>query len=379
MIPHVRVTDDNMIPIGDPIEQILSLSVTPQYRAAGAGTITLVATPDVIDAVMSDRARIDVINDGVYIMGGPVEQNAVDWDAKSSPGVVTLSFSDDLSLIAAEQAYPDPAHASTAQTAAQYAPGTISGETFMYDVVNLNVGPGAILARQIANLTLATPAGIGGTVTLSARFEPICDLLRRAAIAAGGLGFRTEVVGLDRRFVVYDPTNLSRTIRFTSRLNNLRTAHLEISKPTCNVAIVGDSGTGASRTIVERTDPASITRWGRVVQFVNANQTSVTAELQAAGDKALADGAERGQVAFTAVDTDDQRYGVDYTLGNIATCEPFPGLSITGVIRAVTLTYTPKDGVVISPLIGPDSAITDRPTLNVLRDIERRLGYSERS
>lgn len=374
----IRVTDDNLVTIGDPIDQMVSLTATPQFNAAGSGALVVAATPDVVAAVNSDRARLDVIDDGVFFMGGPIERRSVDKDATGT-AVLTVDFSDDLSRIASEAAYPDPAHDSEHQADAYYAPAAVLGETFMYDVVDLNVGPSALTARKIAKLTLATPVGLGDMVTLSTRFEPLGDLLRRAGIAAGGLGFRTEVVGYNRRFVVYDPTNLARQIRFTSRLNNLRTAHLEIIRPTCNVAVVGGDGTGVGRTIVERTDAGSIARYGRVVKFVNAAQTAVLAEMQAAGDQALADGAESAQVAFTAVDNDGSRYGRDYVLGNVVTCEPFPGLSISAVVRAVTLTYTPKDGKVVAPLIGSDSAITDGRQVAVVRDLARRIGYPERS
>lgn len=381
MTIQLVVTDDNLNPLIE-IPSWIQLTATPQFNAAGTATVSLAATPDIVEALLTERSRIDVIDDGRYFMGGPVEQDTVDWSADqdgNSRGVITVNFSDDLARIVDEVAYPDPAHASTAQVDAFYAPGAINAETLMYDLVNLNVGPGGIAARRIAKLVMASPASIGSTVTISTRFEPFGDLLRRVAIAGGGLGFRTEVVGRTRRLTVYDPTNLTTAIRFTRPLNNLRVAHLEISKPTCNVAIVGGDGTGLTRPIVERTNPASIARWGRVVQFVSAADTSDTTEMQQAGDQALADGGERGQVSFTATETDGQRYGVDYVLGNIATCEPYEGLPIAGVIRAVTLTHSPKEGKVISPLIGTDAAITDSRTLNVIRKIETRLGLPERS
>lgn len=381
------VTNGDLIPIGDPIAGWAKVVATPQFNAVGSGTVVVPGTPDVLDQVNADRARLVVYRDDEYFMGGPIEQNSFDWSADgqgggdgdtSEPGLLTFNFADDFVEVANEITYPDPAHASTGQTAAFYTVTGVNAEDLLYDLVNLNVGPGAVASRIIPQLAMGTPAGIGTNVNLSTRFEPIADVLRAVALSGGGLGFRTVQVGGQLVFTVYDPTNLANSVWFSRGLNNLRTVHLEISAPTCTVAIVGGDGTGASRTIVERTNPGAITRWGRIVQFVNQSDTSDVTQMEQAGDQALADGGEQGQVTFTATDNDDQRYGRDYFLGNVGTCEPYEGLSITGIVRAVTLTATPATGEVVSPLIGPDSAITDPKTLNVLRQIERRLGSLER-
>lgn len=381
------VTDGNLVPVGDPIATWQKIIATPQFNVAGTGTLTVPATPDVLSQVNADRARLVVIQDDAYFMGGPIEQNAFAWSAdggsggdgdSSEPGLLTLNFTDDIVPIANENTYPDPAHDSTHQTSAFYTVTGVNAEALLYDLVNLNVGPGAITARQIPALVMDIIAGIGTNVNLSTRFEPIGDVLRNIALSGGGLGFRTAQVDRQIVFTVYDPTNLAKQVRFSRELNNLRTVGLTISAPTCNVAIVGGDGTGTSRTIVERTNPDSITRWGRIVQFVNASDTDDTTQMQQAGDQALANGGEQGQVTFAATDNDQQKYGRDYFLGNIATCEPYPGLEVTGIIRAVTLTATPDDGEVITPLIGPDSAVTDTKQLEVLRQIERRLGTLER-
>ena len=395
---QLYVTDGDLAPVGDPIAGWTSIVATPQFNAVGLGTVTVPATPGVLDQVNADRARLVVILDDEYFMGGPIETNTFDWSAGNSsdgststgvvgggdsdtsePGLLTFSFADDFARIADENTYPDPAHASTAQADAFYVATAVNAETLLYDLVNLNVGPGAILARRIPQLVMDSPAGLGTNVNLSARFDALADDLRTVAISGGGLGFRTLQVDNQIVFTVYDPTNLATAVYFSRDLNNLRTVSLTISKPTCTVAIVGGDGTGTDRTIVERTNPDAITRWGRVVQFVNQGDTSDTTVMAQAGDQALADGGEQGQVTFTAVDTDLQKYGRDYTLGNVVTCAPYPGLEITAIVRAVTLTASPDTGVVVSPLIGPDSAITDTKTLSVLRGIERRLGSLETS
>src|SRR5690606_39291825 len=85
--------------------------------------------------------------------------------------------------------------------------------------------------------------------------------------------------------------------------------------PTCTAAIVAGQGEGTARTIIERAVAAS--PWGRIESFVDRRDTDDMAELRAAGDSALAEGAERTDLAAEAIDLPDPRlprYGRDYDI-----------------------------------------------------------------
>lgn len=383
MTIKILVTDGNLVPLGDPIEQWTSLSLKLQFNAVGSGTVVLPALPDVLSRVIANRARLLVIRDGAYFMGGPIEApgpfDRVTGSDAEQPGQLTIGFADDLAWIANETTYPDPTHASTAQTAAYYTATSTNAETLMRDLVNLNAGPGALAPRQVPALALGSVAGVGTPVNYSTRFEPLCDALRAVALAGGGLGFRTIQSAGQILFEVYQPADLSNRVRFSWGLGNLLEVHYTPQAPTATVAIVGGDGTGSSRTIRERVNSAAVTRWGRIEVFVNQGATSDTTQMDQAGDQALADGGEQAQLSVVAVDADGQRYGTDYQLGDIVAVEVYPGLQISEVVRAVTLTATPDSGEVVSPLIGSDSTITDLPTLKRLRQIEARLGQLERT
>lgn len=384
----VLVTDGNLVPVGDPISTWTSLVATPTFVAAGPGTMTVPYTPSIWEQLTVDRARLVIIIDGDYFMGGQIEQDGFHWDASptsggsgdaSEPGELTVSFTDDFIWIANEVSYPDPAHASTAQTTDFYTATATNAETVMRALVNVNVGPGALTARQVPKLILGGVAGVGSNINLSTRFEYLGDVLRRVAIAAGGLGFRTVQSAANIVFTVYMPSDLTAQIRYSRGLGNLQKISYAPAAPTCNVAIVGGDGTGTSRTIRERTDPASITRWGRIVKFVNQGDTSDTTVMDQAGDQALSDGAEAATVAFTAIDSDTQRYGHDYGLGDLVAVEVIPGLDVQAAVVSVTLTADPDTGYVISPQIGADQPITNSKILDALRALEPRVGYLERS
>lgn len=380
----ILVTDRHLVPAGDPLSGWTSLDVTANFNAAGSGTLVAPATPDVLTQVNSDGARLVVIRDGAVFLAGPVEKpGPFDWSAdgreQGEPGVITLSFTDDLARIAEMLTYPDPTAASTAQTVTAWTATAANGEVVMRDLVNTNCGPGALSARQIEQLALGTLSGVGGNVTITTRFEPLTDVLRTVALAAGGLGFRTTQQNGQILFDVYAPTDLTGRVRFSRGLGNLREVHYNPQAPTVTAAIVGGDGTGSSRTVRERIDSTAVGRWWRMEQFVNRGDTSSTTEMDQAGDAALAQGAEQAQLAVVAIDLGDQRYGVDYGLGDRVSVEIYPGTEVADVVRAVNLTASPDGGEVVSPLIGSASTTTDSATVTALRDIERRLGRTERN
>lgn len=378
------VTDRNLVKVGDPIDGWTALSVTPQFNAAGAGTVTMPATPAVLDQINADGARLVVIRDNQYFMGGPIEKvgpfvwSLDDNGTSADPGVITVSFTDDFALIAGLITYPDPTVAATAQTGtAQYTASATNAETLLRNLVNLNAGPGALTARQVPKLVLGTVAHVGTNVNVATRFEPLGDVLRSVALAGGNLGFRTIEAGGNIDFTVYDPADLSSQIRFSRGLGNLRSVNYDPAAPTVTVAIVGGDGTGTSRTVREVPDDDAVTKYWRLEQFVNQGSTSDTTVMDQAGEQALSTGGEQAQLTAVAVDTDVQRYGRDYALGDIVTVEIYPGFEVTDIVRAVTLTADPNTGEVVAPLIGTGAAVTTTKQLKLYNALERRVGLLE--
>lgn len=378
------ITDRSLVPVGDPISEWTDLDSMLKFNEPASSTITLPASTTVLDQINTDGGRIALIRDGSIWSAGPIERTGpYTWSAAagqaSGPGQLTVSWTDDLALIAGRLTYPDPTAAETAQTVDYYTLAATNAETAMRGLVNLNAGPGALAGRQIPQLALGSVAGVGTAIDVKTRFEPVTDVLRSAALAGGGLGFRTQQVGSQILFSVYAPADRSGRIRYSRGLGNLRSFSYEPEAPTCTTAIVGGDGTGATRTIRSSSDSTATARWWRLEKWVNQSSETSTTVMDQAAAEALAAGAERAQLRAETVDTADQRYGVDYQLGDRVSVELYPGVAVTDVVRAVRLTASPEQGEVVTPLIGSSDATTDPRLVALYRSIERRLGRLERS
>lgn len=380
----VLITDRDLVPVGDPIAEWTSLDSVLKFNEPAASSITLPATNTILDQVNTDGGRIVLMRDGAIWSAGPIERTGpYTWSAaageSSGTGQLTVSWTDDLALIAGRLTYPDPTAAETAQATDFYEVTATNAETIMRGLVNLNAGPGALTARRIPQLALGSVAGVGSNIDVKTRFEPVTDVLRSAALAGGGLGFRTRQSGSSILFEVYAPADRTGRIRYSRGLGNLRSFSYEPEAPTCTTAIVGGDGTGSSRTIRSSSDSTATARWWRLERWVNQSSETSTTVMDQAAAEALAAGAERAQLRAETVDTADQRYGVDYQLGDRVSVELYPGVEIAEVVRAVRLTASPDQGEVVTPLIGSSDATTDPRLVALYRSIERRLGRLERS
>jgi hypothetical protein len=376
-------TDGNLVPLGQPITSWQQVDVTLRFNQPSSVTIQLPALGEYIEVAQPGH-RLVVVRDGSVLCSGPVEFPAeFEWNAAggtaAEPGQLTVSSTDDSVWLGSRLTYPDPVHASNAQTASYYTLTSTNAETAMRNLVNLNAGPGALVSRRVAGLALGSVASVGSNINVRTRFEPVSDALRAAAIAGGGLGYRVVESSGSLLFQVYAPVDRSGSVRFSRGLGNLRQISYQDQAPTATVAIVGGDGTGSTRTIVERPSVgATPAPWGRMEVFVN-DSSSTTADLNQSGDDQLAQSAEQAQLRVTAIDTATQRYGTHYGLGDKVTVEIFPGVELADIVRAIHLTATPDDGEVVSPQIGADSTSTDPRYVRQLRALDRRLGQLERT
>jgi hypothetical protein len=165
---------------------------------------------------------------------------------------------------------------------------------------------------------------------------------------------------------------------FSWALGNLAELATDPDAPVATVAIVGGTGEGASRIVVERADAGAVSSWGRKEIFVNQSGVSDSTGLAQYGDQALAEKAEKVGLSAVAVDSPHMRFGVDYGLGDRVSVVLASGVLVTDVVRAVTVKAIPDQGELITPQIGSTDATTDRGTTAVLREMLRRLGRLER-
>ena len=388
MTISILITDLDLNVVGDPLDGWTDIDLTLRYRQPSSGVLTIPAYPEVIAQLGVDEPRRAVImRDGEIVLSGPIEQPMApyqrtlpgsDGAGDARPGTLQLAVVDDLAHLAGRLVYPDPTAAADSQTASHYTDSD-TAETLMRDLVNLNAGPGALPDRQVPNLALGAVAGVGSTVSVSARFSNLLTELQGLAVAGGDLGFRIRQDAGQLLFEVYQPRDLTATARYSWDLGNLRSVSVERSAPTVTHAIVGGQGEEENRQIVERGDAAAAARWWRMEQWVDSRHEDTMDGLEQSGDEALAEGAERVQISAVTVDTEDLKFGRDVQLGDRATIAYLPGVEVSEVVRQAHIQATPDAGEHVTVLIGSQEATTDPDWVLLARRIHRRLTRLETS
>lgn len=388
MAIQILITDPAHQVVGDPLSEWSSLDVTRRFNEPASGQVTHPAHPWVMAQLVPGN-RVVLIRDGAVWCEGPLEiPTDYTWDLTddADPGTVTLHFTDDLAVLAGYLTWADPAQAWTSQPfTAHYSLTNTNAETIIRTLVNNNCGPGALADRQIPDLILGTVAGVGTSTSITTRFEPLLEACRRAAVNGGSLGFRTSVQSAQRVFDVYQPADKTATARFAKGLGNLRSIRFKQSAPTVTHALVSGTHIEADpdadppvvedRNYVVVSDTAAAAEWWRVEQHVDASADDDTeGELTAAGNEAVAEGADPVELATTTVDTEDLKAGRDFDLGDLVTVALPTGLEVVALVRSIHLQATPESGEYVTSLIGSPGASTSPNMVRTVRELSRRLG-----
>lgn len=368
-------------PIGtsDPLAQRVGWSkieAHPRHNQVGTGTFTVSAVPELLTALYTPDARAVVrraVDDrpGTFdiVMAGPIEVPDTGFDIARDGtdgfGTITVNFGSDLALAANRLVYPDPAHESNAQTAAKYVITAVNPETAIFNLANLNVGPGAIASRRQAGLTVRATQGLaaGKTVTVEFTREWILtdamrevDRLAKVAGVTAGIGFRIVQNGTAGvQFQTYGPQDLTSSVVFSRALGNVTAGHYSVAAPTVTHALTGDSTAGTGRIISERVNAAAIAAgWNRREAFVDARGATNLAAQQTTGDQALTDGGVKTRAVVSAVETVDCRYDYEFGAGDLVSYLPYAGgpyVATTCLGADITVTEAGEDVV---PIIGTD-------------------------
>lgn len=383
MLPRytILVTDRFMNVVGDPITVWTMIDVTLRFNEPSSGLFT-VPGYDWIRDQFHPGCRVVVIRDDKVLIAGPVEKwfwERSDNGENAGAGTLTVNFADFLSLIVSRETYPDGTLAPSAQVIDNWS-YTGNLETALRELVDRNAGPGALTGRQIPGLVLGAVAGVSATGTVKAeRMEALGDVARRVAVAAGGIGFRTELVNMTQpEFQVYVPTNLANEVIFGFGAGSLKYIGYEVTAPTANAAIVGGQGEGADRFMIERLNAGSLDVWDRREVLVNRPGNDPLAELQAAGDEALTEGAETVRVPASVADTPGLGYP-DYDIGSIVSVETGPGSMISDKVVTIHFQVYPTAGEIVSSTVGSQAQLSDPRWIRRMRAFDKRVSYLERN
>lgn len=390
MAIQLLVTDRNLIPSGDPLAGWTKLSCDINHLQPASGSVTLPATP-AVEQLLQPGNRLVVIRDGEIWCAGPFEEpQDFSWDLESDAGdgTVTATFSDDLARVAGYLTYPEPTKAFSAQTATSNVKrqlDSVNAGAAIRTLVNENCGPGALAVRRIEHLALGGATTVGSTISIGTRFEPLLDACRTAA-ATDGLGFRTRQVGNQILFEVYQPQDLTATVRFSRGLGNLRKVAFTMGAPTGTSQLVQGGNDPAEqpaegepaneRTYIEVVS-GHAADWYRVEKLIEMTGTLAPAELTQAGTRALGEDNPQASLETLTVDTEDLKAGRDYWLGDKVSVVLPTGLEVVDLVQTIRLEATPDEGELVTSVIGSSDRSTTTATVRSVRDLARRLGRLE--
>lgn len=315
--------------------------------------------------LVADGAGIVVTRDGTTILSGPWLNERHSKDEGTNQ--LVLSGVDDTVWVKRRLAHPQPGTPAPpySTSAEEVWTGPASSVILLY--AQRNLGPAALIARQVA--TSGADAGYGLTVTGRARWQNLLTLLQELAISGAfegiPLGFRIVQVGDVLEFQEYEPVDRTATAVFSEGAGNLNRFTYERAAPDGNYWFVGGPGEGNARTIYELPDSECIAAWRRIEgEFVDARSAATAEELAQAAVKANTDHGMKTSLSVTPIDTDTLAYGVHYGLGDRVTAildvlgpdaEGQIGDAVQDVLRECRIQLTPNESTV-TPSVGSEGS-----------------------
>lgn len=362
------------------IDDYTSLAVIPRYNAIGSFVLEISADSGKANLLAEGNGLIIRTADGTLVDSGPIR--TVDWSRSkddSGEGKLTVGGVSDTELLARYTCWPAPGSAIGSQADAVYKISAVVAETAMRTLVNLNAGPGALVARRNSLLSLAADGNRGPTITRQLnQFDSLLAVLTDIANAAG-LGFRVVQVGSGLQFQVYEPTDRSGIARFAFRLGNLTDANYTTTPPTCTRAVVVAGGQSSPRQCktYDRVDPlfpGLLIEQFADLTSVDTASVDLVAQMDQAAEEALTSGAGQGSLSISPIDIPQLRYGRDYQVGDTVSAMVRESW-MTDVVREVTLTCTAGDGVTVKAAVGSsDGDGTVARIYKFLAQLKRDLG-----
>lgn len=243
-------------------------------------------------------------------------------------------------------------------------------DDMMKEIVRDNLGGDAITARDlvsksVTNFTIAANSTNGVLATRGFAWMPMLDVLQqlaRLSRRATVLNIQTSIYfdviassvdpngvptfkfqtftgqpGDDRR----DSIGNNDAVIFSEALGNVSEPEYEYDATgEQNYIYAGGTGTGASRTVNEKSDSAAIAAsvWNRRERFANATSQSTSGGVDSKADEYLERGRPKEYFNALLLDTDASRFQSDWNWGDRVTVRAF-GKTYEDIIRIVIVNW----------------------------------------
>lgn len=273
---RIEVRDRNLNRIGE-IDTWIQLDIVVQFCDQGSWKL-LVKNGTEQAKLLEQGGGVAIYQDGVDkpIMTGQIEDFQTYWTTvqHSNKGSVFVGGKSDNKLAFSRLIFPDP----TKTVAQQWSSKTDSraikqaSNTLVWDEINKALGPGAIADRRVPGINVGTrPSGIANTKSDTLRYDVLGEKLTEWC-SDKKTGWQllynpnTKKIDLD----VFTPRDLSKSIRFSPDLGNLREYVWALSAPKVTRVIVACQGEGKERYIWQKKDATAEAEWGlQIEQFVD--------------------------------------------------------------------------------------------------------------
>lgn len=340
---------------------VIDLELHPKWQDIGTWAVDFDWDGDPVNAaaaaLVQRGAGLVFRLNGKTVMSGPwmkpVKTRTGDQRSYSVGGV------DDNQILVDHVAHPQPRSSAPPYLVnLQDVRGPAAAETVIKAYVNVNCGPGAVIARRIPGLTIEPDLVRGSSVKGLADWTKQLDALVQSLAQAGGVGYRTiqnDRPGLE--FQIYLPADKTDTVVFGVEVGNLSGYSYGAQRPAANYIYALGSGEGTARTVREGQDEASVGAYGRIETVLDSSNTDDPLVLGQAITTELASKAEQFSVTITALDTRQHQWApvaadpsTGYDLGDRVSVL-IDGAQIIEQITELAITWNADSGTQVVPVV----------------------------
>lgn len=267
---RIVVRDKNLKRIGE-IDTWISLDFVVEHCQQGSWQLLIKSGTYQAELLQQD-CGIAIYQDGVSkpILTGSIDTIQKWWTVEqhSSAGSVYVGGKTDTVLAFTRLAFPDPTKAVAQQYSATDTRAIRSpvGKQIWTELYR-SLGSGALSDRKVPGFKEGTQPLFGWVATDTVRYDVIGEKILEW-IEKVDAGYRilwdpgTRSLDLD----VYVPRDLTKTVRFSPELGNLRQYTWTLTAPTATRVIVACQGEGKERYIWQKIDSTKETEWNRVIE-----------------------------------------------------------------------------------------------------------------